>query len=774
MLVLSHILGFPRIGLRRELKQALEKYWSRKINKSELFSVGRELRIRHWRQQRDSGIDFVSVGDFAWYDHVLNTSLMLDNIPDRFRVNHSGHERKRNSSNCVDVDTLFHVARGATVNISEKSIIASEMKKWFNTNYHYIVPEFIYGQTFRLAWMQLFDEVDEALSLGHKVKVILLGPMSYLWLGKMRNNTSHNTSHSRLSLLPELLLIYRQILKMLSEKGVIWVQIDEPILVLELSERWCEAFFDAYRAMHGFTKLLLTTYFGSIHHHMNFISNLLVDGLHVDLVSGNDDLNVLHAGLPEDWVLSVGVINGRNIWRANLSFWCNRLFPFLGKRVIWVGSSCSLLHVPVDLDAEILLDSSLKKKFAFAIQKCNELRGLCNILNNAVVSNDLCTDNIVSENRLNINLATAVKKEHKKHVDEQINSDYLSRSNYTYRMQCQRSRFNLPLCPVTTIGSFPQTAKIRSARLNFRIGNLDQESYDIIMKQYIKDIILAQEELGLDVFVHGEPERNDMVEYFGEHLNGFLLTHNGWIQSYGSRCVKPPIIFDDVTRSGPITVKWITYAQSLTNKPVKGILTGPVTILCWSFPREDVTQEVLVSQIASAIRDEVCDLEKCGIGIIQIDEPALREGLPLKKSCWKNYLAWAVRSFKFITSVVSDDVQVHTHMCYAEFDDIIDSIVAMDVDVLSIESSRMSVKSLEILKKYRYNAIGPGVYDIHSPNVPSKEVILNRLEELIEYIEITRLWVNPDCGLKTRSWIEIKQSLFNIVGAVREFRVKNQ
>ncbi|WP_413721646.1 5-methyltetrahydropteroyltriglutamate--homocysteine S-methyltransferase [Sodalis sp. RH24] len=758
MAILSHTLGFPRVGLHRELKKAQESYWAGKSSQQDLLAVGRELRARHWQQQKDAGVDLLPVGDFAWYDHVLTTSLMLDNVP----------ARHRDGANASDLDTLFRIGRGRAP--TGEPAAAAEMTKWFNTNYHYMVPEFSRGQSFRLGWTQLLDEVDEALALGHNVKPVLLGPVSYLWLGKVKGE-----AFDRLSLLAGILPVYRQVLAELAKRGIEWVQIDEPALVLELPQAWRDAYQTAYQDLQGSVKLLLTTYFDSIGHHLDQIRALPVQGLHVDLVAGKDNLAVLHAQLPADWLLSLGIINGRNVWRADLAACLERIQPLAGQRPLWVATSCSLLHSPIDLSVETRLDDEVKSWFAFALQKCAEL----GLLRAALAQPDDAHLRELAQYSQPIRNRRHSSRVNNQQVSARLEKitaqDSRRQQPYTQRAQVQRRRFDLPAWPTTTIGSFPQTADIRGLRLDFKRGRLDKARYRTGIGEHIKHAIAEQERLGLDVLVHGEAERNDMVEYFGEHLDGFVFTQNGWVQSYGSRCVKPPIIIGDISRPSPITVEWAQYAQSLTDKPVKGMLTGPVTILCWSFPREDVSRKTIARQIALALRDEVADLEQAGIGIIQIDEPALREGLPLRQSEWPAYLAWAVEAFRLNAAVARDDTQIHTHMCYCEFNDIMDAIAALDADVITIETSRSDMELLESFKEFDYpNEIGPGVYDIHSPNVPSEEWIVTLLRKAAERIPAERLWVNPDCGLKTRAWPETRQSLANMVSAAKRLRAEQR
>lgn len=754
MTILNHILGFPRVGLKRELKKAQESYWAGNSTQEELLNVGRELRARHWQQQQQAGVDLVPVGDFAWYDHVLTTSLLLGNVP----------ERHQNADGSIDLDTLFRIGRGRAPTGTPAA--AAEMTKWFNTNYHYMVPEFQQGQQFKLGWTQLLDEVDEALALGHKIKPVLLGPVTYLWLGKVKGE-----QFDRLSLLNDILPVYQQVLGELAKRGIEWVQIDEPALVLELPPEWLDAYQPAYQALQGQVKLLLTTYFDSIGHNLDIIRALPVQGLHVDVVAGQDDIAELNATLPQEWLLSLGVINGRNVWRADLSHWFERLQPLVNSRPLWLGSSCSLLHSPIDLSEETRLDAEVKSWFAFALQKCAELALLTQALN-APSEAKLAE---LAAYSAPIRARRASSRVHNPQVEQRLAAitaqDIERQQPYEARATAQRKRFNLPAWPTTTIGSFPQTTEIRGLRLDFKQGRLDGKNYRTGISEHIKQAIAEQERLGLDVLVHGEAERNDMVEYFGEHLDGFVFTQNGWVQSYGSRCVKPPVIIGDISRPEAITVEWAKYAQSLTDKPVKGMLTGPVTILCWSFPREDVSRETIAKQIALALRDEVEDLEKAGIGIIQIDEPALREGLPLRRTDWQAYLQWAVDAFKLNAAVAQNDTQIHTHMCYCEFNDIMDSIAALDADVITIETSRSDMELLESFEDFAYpNEIGPGVYDIHSPNVPSVEWIEALLRKAAQRIPAERLWVNPDCGLKTRGWPETRQALANMVLAAQRLR----
>ncbi|WP_293774102.1 5-methyltetrahydropteroyltriglutamate--homocysteine S-methyltransferase [uncultured Pantoea sp.] len=752
MTILNHTLGFPRIGLHRELKKALERYWAGDSTQAALLATGRELRARHWQQQKEAGVDLLPVGDFAWYDHVLTTSLMLGNVP----------ERHQNPAGTIDLDTLFRLGRGRAP--SGEPVAAAEMTKWFNTNYHYLVPEFSRDQTFKLSWTQLLDEVDEALALGHNIKPVLLGPVTYLWLGKVKG-----APFEHLSLLTAILPVYQQLLAELAKRGIEWVQIDEPALALELPQAWRDAFQPAYDALQGHCRLLLTTYFDSIGQNLEVIRRLPVQGLHVDLVHGDDDIEQLHQQLPASWLLSLGVINGRNVWRTDLRHWFDRLQPLVARRqLLWIGSSCSLLHSPIDLSTETHLDEEVRSWLAFALQKCAELSLLSQALNrNEAASLDAWSAPVRARAHSRRVHNAAVTQRLQAITPEQSTRQ----SAWPVRSRLQHQRLRLPAWPATTIGSFPQTTEIRRLRLDFKQGRLDSSHYRTGIAEHIRQAIREQERLGLDVLVHGEAERNDMVEYFGEHLEGFAFTRNGWVQSYGSRCVKPPVIIGDVSRPAPITVEWARYAQSLTDRPVKGMLTGPVTILCWSFPREDVPRETLAKQIALALRDEVADLQEAGIGIIQIDEPALREGLPLHHTAWAGYLNWAVEAFRLTAGVARDETQIHTHMCYCEFSDIMAAIAALDADVITIETARSDMDLLASFEHFDYpNEIGPGVYDIHSPNVPSVGEIEALLLKAAKRIPEARLWVNPDCGLKTRGWTETRQALANMVQAAKNLR----
>lgn len=756
-----HNLGFPRIGAKRELKFALESYWQGLSSREDLKTLGQQLRQRHWQLQ--AGLDWVPVGDFAFYDQVLDMSFTLGNLPERVQQFHGDA-----------LDNYFRVARGRSAQAANEAaeccggVAAGEMTKWFDTNYHYIVPEFTAATAFRLDASRLLEQLAEAKAQGVAAKPVIIGPVTYLWLGKAKDDSDKQ------ALLPKLLPVYAELLETLANAGVEWVQIDEPILVTELDAVWQNAFHTAYQYLSNCqVKLLLATYFGQLAENRNLTVNLPVAGLHVDAINGRDDIAPLIYRLPADKVLSLGVINGRNIWKTDLNAVLDSLEPVaqqLGER-LWLAPSCSLLHVPVDLDNEQKLDAKIKSWLAFAKQKLGELRVLATALNQGrdSVKAELDANRAAIEARRN---SARVNNPAVKVALADITPQLARRkSPYAERALKQAALLKLPKFPTTTIGSFPQTSEIRLARSQFKSGKLDQASYQAAMRGEIARCVREQEALGLDVFVHGEAERNDMVEYFGEQLDGYAFSQSGWVQSYGSRCVKPPILFGDISRPRPMTVEWIGYAQSLTDKPMKGMLTGPVTILNWSFVRDDQPRSVTCKQLALAIRAEVLDLEKAGIGVIQIDEAALREGLPLRQSQWQAYLEWAVESFRITTGGVADETQIHTHMCYSEFNDIIAAIADMDADAITIETSRSDMELLDAFEHFNYpNGIGPGVYDIHSPNIPSEQHIVALMRKAAERIPAEQLWVNPDCGLKTRQWHEVIPALTQMVAAAKTLR----
>ena len=767
-MALAHTLGFPRIGAERELKKALEAYWKGDIDQAALQRTGRELRARHWQAQRDAGLDLLPVGDFAWYDQVLGHSLAFGVIPERFAA-------ARGGNGLPTLDTLFAMARGASTCCEGRhgeAQPALELTKWFDTNYHYLVPEFTADQRFLLSWEQLFEEVDEALALGHKVKPVLIGPLTYLWLGKTKGS-----DFDKLDLLERLLPIYGEMLGRLARQGVEWVQIDEPILTLDLPLAWKNAFERAYHILqYSPLKKLLATYFGGLEDNLGLAVGLPVDGLHVDLVRAPEQLPTVLDRLPAYKVLSVGIVNGRNVWRCDLQAALAQLQPARQRfgANLWVASSCSLLHSPVDLAREDQLDAELKSWLAFAVQKCAEIALLAKALvqpQAPEVQQALHASNAVQHSRQQ---STRI---HRPAVQQRLlaigEGDAQRASPFAQRIERQRQHLQLPAFPTTTIGSFPQTAAIRLARQAFKQGKLSVNDYTDAMHSEIRHAVNIQERLGLDVLVHGEAERNDMVEYFAEQLEGYLFTRFGWVQSYGSRCVKPAIIYGDLSRPAPMTVDWIRYAQNQTDQVVKGMLTGPVTMLMWSFPREDVSREVQARQLALAIRDEVLDLERAGIRIIQIDEAAFREGLPLRRAHWQAYLDWAVQAFRLAAGGVRDETQIHTHMCYSEFNDVIESIAAMDSDVITLETSRSGMELLQAFESFHYPSdIGPGVYDIHSPQVPDTAAMVDLLRKAARRIPAQRLWVNPDCGLKTRAWPETEAALVNMVAAARQLRTE--
>ncbi len=763
-MAVAHNLGFPRIGADRELKKALEAYWKGELDEQGLRQVGRQLRARHWQAQLDAGIELLPVGDFAWYDQVLSHSLMFGVIPQRFRP----------AEGQATLDTLFAMARGVARSCCGGAQ-AQEMTKWFDTNYHYLVPEFSVDQQFQLSWTQLFEEVEEAKALGHIIKPVLIGPLSYLWLGKLKGEADQIQAFDKLELLDRLLPVYGEVLDRLAAQGVEWVQIDEPILALDLPQDWKNAFERAYNLLQRAPlKKLVATYFGGLEDNLGLAATLPVDGLHIDLVRAAQQYPVILDRLPAYKVLSLGLVNGRNVWRCDLDKAlevARHAAERLGER-LWLAPSCSLLHSPVDLEREDRLDEEVKSWLAFAVQKCSEVATLARAIDDpqdAKVQAALARSRAVQAAR------AQSPRIHKPAVKARLAAieakDSRRTSVFATRIELQRARLQLPAFPTTTIGSFPQTPAIRLARQAYKQGRLSLGDYTEAMQAEIRHAVAVQEQIGLDVLVHGEAERNDMVEYFAEQLEGYVFTRFGWVQSYGSRCVKPAIIYGDLSRPRPMTVDWIRYAQQQTDRIMKGMLTGPVTMLMWSFAREDVPREVQARQLALAIRDEVCDLEAAGIRIIQIDEAAFREGLPLRREQWRHYLDWAVEAFRLCASGVRDETQIHTHMCYSEFNDVIESIAAMDADVITIETSRSQMELLEAFRAFDYpNDIGPGLYDIHSPRVPDTAEMVHLLEKAAECIPAERLWVNPDCGLKTRGWPETEAALVNMVAAARQLR----
>ncbi|MCU7843709.1 MAG: 5-methyltetrahydropteroyltriglutamate--homocysteine S-methyltransferase [Candidatus Thiodiazotropha sp. (ex Monitilora ramsayi)] len=751
----THILGFPRIGAQRQLKFALEAFWKDETGPAELTRTARELRSAHLQCQNQ--LDWQTIGDFSLYDQVLDTSFLLGNVPPRFQ--HHGE--------ISPLDNYFRVARGRSGKDTPPET-AGEMTKWFDTNYHYIVPEFHQDTAFSLNPDNLLAQIAEAKREGHHVKPVVLGPVTYLWLGKQKDEGN------RLDLLDRLLPVYDELFTRLSEAGCEWLQIDEPILVTELTTEWQHALRKTYFQFQNCPlKLLLTTYFGQLAENLILACELPVAGIHIDVSQHREEAAQVIDWLPSHKILSLGIIDGRNIWKSDLSGlldWLEPLHARLGDR-LWLAPSCSLLHVPVDLERETGLDPEIKSWFSFAIQKLDELE----IIASALAQGREAVAPQLAENAGAINSRKQSQRVHKTEVHQRqtevTHSMGLRRSDYPIRSRLQQQQLSLPDFPTTTIGSFPQTAAIRQCRFRFRNGDITTAEYHAAMRQEIQHCIDQQRAIGLDVFVHGEPERNDMVEYFGDQLDGYAITQAGWVQSYGSRCVKPPIIYGDITRPAPMTIEWIGYAQSLTDKPVKGMLTGPVTMLNWSFVRDDQSRANTCQQLALALREEVLELEKAGVQIIQIDEAALREGLPLRRREWQAYLDWAIDSFRLMANGVKDQTQIHTHMCYSEFNDIIQAIAAMDADVITIETSRSDMELLDVFEAFDYpNGIGPGVYDIHTPNIPDRAEMVSLMERAMKRIPPERLWVNPDCGLKTRQWEEVVPALTRMVEAAESLR----
>jgi len=756
------LLGHPRIGRQRELKKACEAFWSKKINQTELLDTAKEIKKQNWLQQQDLGVDLIPSNDFSFYDQILDACLTFGCIPKRYN--------NIDKSNYLEL--YFAMARG--LQKDNIDVTAMEMTKWFDTNYHYIVPEFEKEQTFNFFSNKIIEEYKEALALGIKTKPVLIGPVTFLLQGKEKESGFH-----RLDLLGKLLPVYFEVIETLVNLGAEYIQFDEPCLALNLSKKEQQAITKTYEQIaekFPTLKVFLANYFDCYGENLNIALQLPVDTLHLDLVRCPSQLNdILESEhFNPKTKLSLGVIDGRNIWKNDFEAsikTIEKASKKLAPENLWIASSCSLLHSPYDLDLETTLEPEIKQWLAFAKQKIEEIVALKHLLK---ADNDGYL-HLFEENKLANLTKKSSKLIHNDSVKTRISNLQLSdshrESSFSTRQVLQKQALHLPLFPTTTIGSFPQTKEVRSWRLKFKKGILSQQEYDTLIAKEIEDSLRFQEEIGLDVLVHGEFERNDMVEYFGEKLNGFAFSSYGWVQSYGSRCVKPPILFGDVSRENPMTVKWSEYAQSLTDIPVKGMLTGPVTILQWSFVRNDQPREVTCNQIALAIRDEVTDLEKAGLKIIQIDEPAIREGLPLREEEWKNYLDWAVKAFRISASGVQNQTQIHTHMCYSEFNDIIASISNMDADVITIETSRSEMELLDVFVDFKYpNEIGPGVYDIHSPRVPSLEEIENLLTKAKNVLPKEHIWVNPDCGLKTRDWPETKDALKNLVTAAKNLR----
>lgn len=750
-----HLSGYPRVGAKRELKFAVEAFWKGAKSEAELRQTAADIRQKNWATQIAAGADLLPVGDFSYYDHVLDTLCALGAIPARF-----GFDADK-----LTLSQYFELARG------NASQVAMEMTKWFDTNYHYIVPEWHQNTSFKANAASLIAQIEEAKATGHDIKPTLVGPLTLLWLGKEKD-----AGHNRLELLPRLLPEYQKLLRELANAGVDWIQIDEPILAVDIAREWLDAFAPTYQelAITG-TRIIIGTYFGSVAEHINLLKNLPVNGVHIDCVRAPEQLAEFANAWPENKVLSVGLIDGRNVWRANLREVIELLAPVatqLGNN-LWIAPSCSLLHSPQDLSVEEKLNPEIKNWLAFAAQKLQELGIIKQALahgkdsvQEALSASDAAaagrkTSKLIHNDKVAQRVASL-----REHADQR-------HSPFAQRIEKQQQWMNLPLLPTTTIGSFPQTQEIRQARAAFKKGELSAADYEAAMKKDIAYCVEQQEQLDIDVLVHGEAERNDMVEYFGEQLDGYCFTQYGWVQSYGSRCVKPPIIFGDVARPKAMTVAWSSYAQSLTKRPMKGMLTGPVTMMKWSFVRNDVPLSLVCKQIALALNDEVLDLEKAGIRVIQIDEPAIREALPLKRAQWDEYLAWACESFRLTSTDADDSTQIHTHMCYSEFNDILPAIASMDADVITIETSRSDMELLDAFVKFSYpNDIGPGVYDIHSPRVPTEAEVEHLLRKALKVIDQRRLWVNPDCGLKTRGWTETKAALEVMVNVTKKLRAE--
>ncbi len=758
-------LGYPRIGAHRELKRAVEGYWKGDLTKDELRDSAQALRESHWATQQELGLDVVPSNDFSYYDQVLDACAMVGAVPERFPWD--GTE--------VDLDTYFAMARGLQekdLEGEESGVQAMEMTKWFDTNYHYIVPEFSHDTTFSLSSTKVIDEYEEAKAQGVDTRPVVIGPVSFLLLGKTQADDL-----DALDLLDDLLPVYAEVLQELADAGCEAVQLDEPNLVLDLSDAERAALDQAYEALADAAdiELHIATYFGGLEDNLPTALDLPIDVLHLDLTRGDEQLDeALDHGVPDDLALSLGVIDGRNVWRADLDALLGTVetaIDALGTDRVLVGPSCSLLHVPVDLDTEPGLSDEMKTWFAFATQKIEEIVALAERADGhedatealfeksrrahaARAESDWINDAAVQDRVAGIDAAMTERD-----------------SPHSSRSPLQREALDLPTLPTTTIGSFPQTDDMRRMRAQYKKDEISKDEYEDFIEEQIADTIAAQEEIGLDVLVHGEPERGDMVEHFGRQLDGFLFTENGWVQSYGTRCVRPPIIAGDVSRPEPMTTRWLSYANDQTDTPVKGMLTGPVTMLQWSFVRDDQSRAETCRQIALAIRDEVLDLEDVGIQAIQIDEPAFREGLPLREHQWDDYLDWAVECFRLASSGVRDETQIHTHMCYSEFNDIIEAIADMDADVISVEASRSKMELLDSFDAFDYpNEIGPGVYDIHSPRVPSVEEMEELIRTALDALEPSQMWVNPDCGLKTRRWVEVQPSLENMVQAAENVR----
>ncbi len=767
--VLTSVQGFPRIGANRELKKVIERYWKKDATLEEVRQVAKDLRKKHWKIQAEAGIELIPSNDFSYYDQMLDTAILLGAVPERYK--------KLEFENAED--TLFAIARGYQGSFGD--VTALPMKKWFTTNYHYIVPEVENPQDLRLVGTKPFDEFNEAKELGIETKPVLIGPYTFL---KLARNPQAQELEPNKETIEALAEAYCNIVKRFASLGAKWLQFDEPYLCLDKEDGDLKIFSDLYKPILesrlenaenvSNVKILLNTYFGNILDSYKTVNDLAFDAIGLDFVEGKEEnLEALQEyGVNEKTTIFAGIVNGRNIWKNDYAQSLG-LLDALQKNVtnrIAVSTACSLLHVPFSTNGEELGEDVLKH-FAFAVEKLkevSEIAKLC-VLNDDELKN---SEELAQNQALFDGSRVKTDESVKARIASLKSEDFERKPARAERQKLQKEALGLPDLPTTTIGSFPQTKEIRSIRALFRKGEISKEEYNAFIGKQIDECIEHQESIGLDVLVHGEFERNDMVEYFGQHLHGFKFTKNAWVQSYGTRCVKPPIVWSDVSRAQPITVEWSAYAQSRTNHVMKGMLTGPVTILNWSWPREDITHEQQTQQLALAIRDEVLDLERAGIRVIQIDEAALREKLPLRRSDWhKKYLDWAIAAFRLVHSAVAATTQIHTHMCYSEFNDIIQDIDAMDADVISFEASRGDLVVLDAIHDANFETeAGPGVYDIHSPRVPSEEEIVNRIHEILRKMPANKLWINPDCGLKTRGNAETWVSLQNLVSAAKKVR----
>jgi len=772
-MVLATNLGFPRIGDMRQLKKAVEAYWKGQSSIEDLQKEAAAIRAKNWKIQKDAGVEHIPSGDFSFYDQVLDTTCMLGLVPSRYKWN----------GGAIDPSTYFAMARGAQKDGID--VTAMEMTKWFDTNYHFMVPEFEKGMEPKLTCTKVFDHYAEAKAQGIETRPVLIGPMTYMNIGKPQYE---DFSYSDFA--AKLVPVYVEALQKLASLGAKWVQIDEPSFATDVCDGFSAGAKEVYAkiAKAADIKIIVTSYFDTLRDNADAFYALPVDALHIDLCRGpnqaNTAANNAEKALDEalakigDKTLSIGVVDGRNIWKNDLSkslALVEKAVAKLGSDKVFVAGSCSLLHTPVDLNSENALDAQLKSWMAYATQKVSEIATIAKGVNegrDAIKAAIEASDKVQEDRRTSSRIHNDAVKNRVKAITPEMKE---RKSPFAQRQKVQHAALGLPLYPTTSIGSFPQTAEIRKARADFKAGTIDAAAYKEAMKAEIRAVVDYQHEVDIDVLVHGEPERNDMVEYFGEQLSGFAFSKYGWVQSYGSRCVKPPIIFGDVSRPTPMTVEWSVYAQEQTKKIMKGMLTGPITILQWSFVRDDQPRSLTSKQIALAIRDEVADLEKAGIKMIQIDEAAFREGLPLRKSDWNAYLDNAVEDFRITSCCVEDTTQIHTHMCYSEFNDVIAQIAAMDADVISIETSRSQMELLDAFVAFKYpNEIGPGVYDIHSPRVPSTQEMVDLLDKAKKVLDERQIWVNPDCGLKTRGWAEVKPALKNMVEAAKQMRAKSK